>query len=505
MERSSSLAANNAGSMASSRSALHSNTAKIRDWLALWAFALFALITAICPVARAFYHFEINYVEGWDVYNVLRVVQHVPLYGARYAWTTVNYPVLSYYVIAYLSRFTRDYLLSGRLLSLFSLALSCVLIGLIIRKLTGDFAAAFFGGFFCLALFCTIATRYVGMNNPQMFAQVFFLSGLLLYIAKPPTPSVIAAITLLFIVGGNIKHNLLEFPIAVFVDLCLVSRWKAAQFALFSAVLLGASVMLNLRLGGPFFISNLLSPRTYSFFGGFVDFLGNYWPILLPFAVACIWVKKDWGDTERRLICIFFIVSLIVDVGIAGGIGISINTYFGNFFAISIIMGVVLHDAWQPSSTFLIRNAVWRRRIPLILFASLLLPLSLSGYFWFWNGLKRMPEQQKRFDAEASFLSAHPGPAICESLLRCYYAGKPYVFDPFNGTRLARSHKLDSGEIVQKIATHQYAAIQLHGPVGTLERPNERFPTEVLDAIGQYYVLSLDDPNCAIYLPGISQ
>jgi hypothetical protein len=498
-------AANNDVTAISGHTAIRPHSAKIQDWLVLWACALFALITAICPVVRAFYHFEINYVEGWDVYNVLKVVHHAPLYSARYAWTTVNYPILSYYVVAYISRFTHDYLLAGRLLSLVSLAVSCVLIGLIIQKLTDDLAASFFGGFFCLALFCAIATRYVGMNNPQMFAQVFFLSGLLLYIAKQPTAGRIAAIALLFIVGGNIKHNLLEFPAAVFIDLCLISRRKAAQFALFSAVLLGASVMLNIKLGGPFFVSNLLSSRTYSLFDGFHDFLGNYWPILLPFAVACIWVRKNWGVRERRLICIFLIVSLMIDVAIAGGIGISINTYFGNFFAISIIMGMVLHDTRQPSSTFLIQNAVWRRRIPAILFASLLLPLSLSGYFWFWSGLKRMPEEQDRFDAEASFLRAQPGPAICESLLRCYYAGKEYVFDPFNGTRLARSHKLDSGEIVQKIATHQYAAIQLHGPVGTLERPNERFPNDVLDAIGQYYVLSLDDPKCAIYLPAKTQ
>jgi hypothetical protein len=481
---------------------LRSHSAKIRDWLALWGLALFALITSICPIVRAFYHFEINYVDGWNVYNALRIVQHVPLYGAKYAWTTVNYPALSFYVNAYLTRFTHSYLLTGRLISLFSLALSSVLIGSIIRKLTGSHAAAFFGGFFCLALFCTVATRFVGMNEPQMFAEVFFLTGLLMYISNSPTLGRITIVAILFILGGNIKHNPLEFPIVVFIDLCLRSRRKAIQFVLLSVVLLGASIMLNIKLGGPFFVSNLLSPRAYSFFGGIVDFLGNYWPILLPFVIACIWVKMNWGDKRRRLICIFFVVSLIVDVSIAGGIGISINTYFGNFFAISIIMGFVLYDAWQPSSNFLIHHPIWRRRIPLILFVSLLLPMSLSGYFWFWNGLKKMPELQRRFDAEAAFVRAQPGPAICESLLRCYYADKPEVFEPFNSTRLISAHKLDSTEIVHKIEAHQYGAIQLHGPVGSLERPNERFPNDVLDAIGLHYVLSIDDPDCAIYVPG---
>jgi hypothetical protein len=387
------------------------------------------------------------------------------------------------------------------LLSLFSLGISCILIGLIIRKLTADFAAAFFGGFFCLALFCAVATRYVGMADPQMFAQVFFLSGLLLYIAAPPTLGRLALIAVLFILGGNIKHNLLEFPLAVFIDLCIASRRKATAFALFSAVLLCASIALNIKFGGPFFISNLLGAREYSFFGGIVDFLADYWPILLPFVASCIWVKKNWRNETWRLICIFFIVSLLLDVSAAGGIGVSINAYFGNFLAISIIMGMILHDAWQSSPTFFISHPLWRRRVPVILFASLLLPFALSGYFWFWNGLREMPEEQKQFDKETSFLRAQPGPAICESLLRCYYAGKPQVFEPFNSTRLVRFHKLDSEEIVENIATHQYGAIQLDRPLESLERPNERFPSDVLDAIGQDYVISVDDPGCAIYVP----
>ncbi len=472
-----------------------------KDRLALCGVALFGLITAICPTVRAFYHFEINYVDGWNVYNALKVAQHVPLYGAKYAWTTVNYPALSFYVIAYISRFTHNYLLTGRLLSLLSLGISCVLIGLIIRRLTADLAAAFFGGFFCLTLFCTVATRYVGMNDPQMFAQVFFLSGLLLYVARPPTAGRLALIAVLFILGGNIKHNLLEFPIAVFLDLCIVSRQKAGVFALFSAVLLCASIALNIQFGGPFFIANLLSPREYSFFGGIVDFLANYWPILLPFAVACIWVKKNWRDRTRRLICIFFVVSLLVDVSIAGGVGISINTYFGNFLGISIIMGMILHHAWQSSTSFPISHSVWRRRVPLILFASLLLPFALSGYFLFWNALRKMPAEQRQFDKETSFLRAQPGPAICESLLRCYYSGKPQLFEPFNSTRLVRFHKLDSAEIVHDIDTHRYGAIQLQGPVESLEHPNERFPNDVLDAIRQDYAISVNEPGCAIYVP----
>jgi hypothetical protein len=81
-----------------------------KDRTLLGGLALFGLITAICPSVRAFYHFEINYVDGWNVYNALKVAQHVPLYGAKYGWTTINYLALSFYVVACVSRLTHEVL-----------------------------------------------------------------------------------------------------------------------------------------------------------------------------------------------------------------------------------------------------------------------------------------------------------------------------------------------------------------------------------------------------------
>jgi len=467
----------------------------------LGGIALFSLMTFICPIARSFYRVEIIYNEGWTLCNTLKVVHHVPLYAAKYSWTAVDYPALSFYVYAYLSRFIHNYLLMGRLLSIISLAICCVLIGLIVRKLTGNLAPAFFAGFFCLGLFCTHATKYVGMYDPQMFAQVFFLSGLLLYISSSPTLGALIAIALLFIVGGNIKHSLIQFPIAVFIDLCFVSARKAVQFAVVSTILLATSIVLSIKLCGPFFIANLTYPRTYSLLHGILDFLYNYGPILLPFVVAFIWVIGNRGDDRTRVIRIFFLVSLIVGVGFGGGTGISINVNFANFFAISIVLGLILYDVGRTPSPFPNHRNLWKRGYPIVLSASFVPALFLSQYFNVWSRLQMMPVEQRQFDTETSFIEAQRGPALCESILRCYFAGKEYVYDPFNSTRLVLFHKLDASELVQSIAAHEYGAIQLHAPVGSLERPNELFPDAVLDAVSHYYVLGFDDPECAIYVP----
>lgn len=474
------------------------------DWLVLGGIALFGVVTLICPIVRAFYRAQINYVEGWDVYNVLKVVQHVPLYGAKYGWTTVNYPALSFYLVAYLSNFTHDYLLTMRLLSLISLCASCILAGLIVRKLTGEFAPALFAGVFCLGLFCAHATGYVGMTDPQMFAQVFFLGGLVVYISRPPTIAWLAAIAFLFIVGGNIKHNLIEFPLAVFIDLCVVSRRKAAQFLLVSIPLVAIAIVLNTAYGGRFFISNLLHPRAYSAADAFGDFFDTNAAILLPYVVAAIWVIRNWKEPSRRLICTFFVAALFVDMAFSGGIGIAINIYFGSFLALSIVMGMVVHDVWHTAGPFLNSN-LWRRGVPIVLSASLVLAFFLSGYSRIWSALAKMPDEQRQFDAETSFITAQPGLAICEMLLHCYFADKEYVFDPFNSTRLIEFHKLDGREIVRKIETHQFGAIQLDAPGITRKRPNQRFPDEVLDAIDHYYVVGYDDPKCVVYVPNANR
>ena len=119
-----------------------------------------------------------------------------------------------------------------------------------------------------------------------------------------------------------------------------------------------------------------------------------------------------------------------------------------------------------------------------------------------WSALfSSFPETQRHYDAEVSFLVAQPGPAICESLLLCYDAGKPYILDPFNSARLVHLGKLNSSEIVKQIAEHKYGAIQTQAPA-TLKR-DERFPDDVMEAINQYYVPAFKVPFCIIYVPRV--
>jgi hypothetical protein len=115
--------------------------------------------------------------------------------------------------------------------------------------------------------------------------------------------------------------------------------------------------------------------------------------------------------------------------------------------------------------------------------------------------LSDLPVRQRLFDAEVSFLVAQPGPAICESLIMCYAAGKVHIIDPFTFRKLVKLGIENSSALVKQIAEKKYGAFQTEASVA--QKTAERFPDDVLDAIDRYYVEALKGPGCHIYVPRV--
>lgn len=237
-----------------------------------------AVMTVVVPFARAFFRVEVSYNEGWNIYNASTVAAHPMLYPVKYGWTTVNDPMLSFALMAWLHRLTHEYLFTARAISLASVSGSGALVAVIVRNLGASKRTAMLAGLYCVAMFCADADGYVGMDDPQMLAQVFFLGGLLIYVQWQENVAAIAAAALAFAVGGSIKHKLIDFPLAVFVDLVLVSRVRALEFAFCGICFAAISFGLNVHFGGPEFVSQLLAPRSYSWVKVPEQFLNVFGP-----------------------------------------------------------------------------------------------------------------------------------------------------------------------------------------------------------------------------------
>ncbi len=187
---------------------------------------------------------------------------HQPLYPATYAWTAVNYPALSFHLVAFLGHFTHEYLFTARVLSLLGLCLSALFAGAIVAHATRSRSAAWYTGFFLIAWFCAAADAYVGTDDPQILAQAFFMAGLFVYLRGGRRGWALDASALLFVVGGNIKHNLIEFPLAVLLDLLIAAPRSALRFAATGGLLAALSILLTRQIDGAAYVSWMLAPRS---------------------------------------------------------------------------------------------------------------------------------------------------------------------------------------------------------------------------------------------------
>jgi len=471
----------------------------------LWICACLTLVVAAYPFARAGLRFEVGYNEGWNVYNASTVVHQFLsgrglLYGARPGWTTINYPMLSFVVVAALERVTHELLFTGRALSLLGLLASSVLVGAIVHRLGGSARAAVLAGLYCLAVFCTDADAYVGQDDPQMFAQVFFLGGLLLYLWRRDSWFAIAGAAALFVVGGSVKHNPVDFPLTVLLELALIARWRAVWFAGCGLVLAAVSVALNVHFGGAYFVSQLLAPRSYSTGHALANLMDVFGPLLLPFCVAIAMAFSVRKDRRRRIATILLVVSLGLGGYFGGGRGVSINALFSAVLATAILLGLFWDEACATRWRWLGREFA-----PLLLFGWLLIPWLLVPWIVTddWNPAHRFREDvaaEGRFAGETAFLRARSGPALCESLLRCYFAGKPFVYDPFNATRLIELHRLDERPMLEDLRRQRYAAVQFDESI-ELERQSERWDPAIVAAIEANYVPAVVNEDGEIYVP----
>jgi hypothetical protein len=468
-------------------------------WATLAALTAFTALTLTAPVARAFYRFQIGYNEGWNLYSVQSFMHGARMYDQKFGWTTWNYPLGSLYIVGYLAKLIGDPLLAGRLAALAALLISCALAALIVKKLTRRWAPAVFAATFCLGVFSTAASGYVTMADPTLLAHPFMLAALFLYLPQNRRVP-IAAVALLFVLGGDIKHNLLAAPLAVALDLFLVSWSKALRFVLVGIVFLAATIAAGAIGNGPYFFSHIFSPRHFSIFRT-LYFLKTYAALQIPLAASLAWSIWKLRDPKFRVISLYFLASLAIGFWFTGGSGASENMYFDNFFAMAIVAGLCVDYFWNSRPFGVGEGSLTRVAPPLLLYAGVVFAFGQSDSLNLPRYLANLSLQQTRFSAEAAYLAAQPGSAICESLLRCYDAGKPYIYDPYNSTAMVNAGKLDAREFVDRIAERQFGAIQTTLPVNEVLRPNDRFPNAFLDAIDRYYRIALRDPDCVIYVP----
>ncbi len=501
---------------------------------ALWLkFAVVALMFVTLfelfqyPIRRIHSDSEVNFNEGWNAYRQAFVQQGTPLYGSPPDLLTgsTNYPPISFHLIALLS-FHGDVVTTGRWLSLFSLLITGILIGLIVRELgASPVLAAFSTLLYILGITLFLPDR-VGMDDPQLLAEVFTTVGVYLYLRARASALLLCTSAFAFCLAGFTKQNLLAFPAAVAIDLLIRSR---RRFAIWCVAMAGCAVLflvLTFAIDGRYFFDHLFVHRAYWFdqaLGSITHFyLLTFQGIML---LALVWTLCRFR--AKPLFALAFLFSNGLAFILAGGDGVDLNIFFNGFAAAVMVCGVALTEtdhlaAVQPEGALpeelkegAVLPATNRAIAGPALAAALMLGLFLCVAIRVPDRLREahllgryMGDDDAGFRAAVDLVKTTPGPALCESLMVCYRAGKPYTFDTYTAIEEIKSHHTDVDASLPLVTSRHFAVIQLDaipgeatGQPATIFRNRSRFTTAFVDALLENYRLVLRTSHYLIFVP----
>lgn len=455
--------------------------------------------------------FEKSYNEGWNAYHAARVAAGEALYSGD-AFRLVNYPFLSFFLVAWLKPLFGNVLIIGRALNLLSLGIVIGGSALIVRRLGGKALDMVFAAACVLGFQQVQAAGWIATDEPQMLAEAAMIMGLLCYVFGRRSLWRLAATALLLATGGFIKHILIAIPAAITLDIL----WHERRLFVTWCLCLGAAILIYLGLtywiAGGDFMHEMWAPRV------------SHWSRLtyhpkkfliylkIPFLVSLIYLLR-WVPHERAvLLRSYGAVAFLSAVLLSVGDGVSYNIFLDMAVFMGIAAGLTL-AAWSRRFSLGWVGFLAAAALPIVIAEPIVTrsPTSLAPLVNYTRSMRQLAGNEAAFQAVKAALREHEGPAICESLLLCFEAGKPLILDPFLTQTMIMAHRLDEASLIRDIADHRFAVIELPARIypdprqpGRIEpyllNP-QRFTENTIHAIERYYEPLPPIGGDVLYLP----
>jgi hypothetical protein len=424
-------------------------------WLVCAAGALCCAFGLWRVIAALWLRLPLDPNEGWNAYHAAAALSGLPLYPGGFLIN--NYPPLSFYLVGVLGRVLGDDIVAGRLVALIAFATVCGVIYVLARRLGARPLEAAAGALlFAGALLAS--TDYVGMDDPQMLAEAIAGLGLLLLQGAPQRTWRAAA---LFALAFFVKQNVVAMALAGTFWLALQDRRAALRLAAFGLLFLVAGVALFRFVYGTSLIAQLASARLYSW----TDLLQRLslwlsWSFVPLLGLAALALGRR-RDAEVRFCASYAAIAIVLGGLFLGGAGVDQNAMFDADIALALGAALLLDRVargWRAAA-FAIACIV-----PLLLAAK-----AQADDDWntadYW--LHPMQDDAALAATDIAFLKAHPGPALCEMLSFCYWAGKPATVDVFNTSQAFRTGRANDKPLRRLIGARRFSVIQLNPDSGS--------------------------------------
>ncbi len=471
------------------------------------------------PLRRTFANVEVNYNEGWNAYRAAMVASGIPLYGAppHGFGTGTAYPPLSFHLVGLLGT-ASTFTLIGRLVSLISLITAGVFVSLIVKHGGGSRQIAVFSFLLYEIGIVLLRADRIGMYDPQLLGEALSTAGLYFYFRNPISNRLLCVSALLFCLAGFTKHNLIVFPAAVAIDLLLRSRRAFVTWA--GAMLLSVGILtgMTLVIDGRYFPIHLMGGggRTYSYgiaWSQFHHYVEKFQSLLV---IGTAWSMCSFRS--RTVFASAFIMSHLLGFLLAGGSGVDLNIFFNALAAAAIACGLALSDITlalagsRPS----VSNST-----PALMFAFFFISIMIfvpGQLRRDRQSIRVLPVHENEFRSAVELLKTRPGPALCESLLLCYEAGKPFEYEPYSVRGLVRTGRLHEDEVLQLLRTHHFQTVEitlrpdeedliesdLRASLGSDQKKPDterRFTPKFMKELLEDYQLSMRTSQMAIFCP----
>jgi hypothetical protein len=394
--------------------------------------------------------------EGWNAYHTAAAMIGGSPYPPPRSFLTNNYPPLSFYIVGALGRAIGDMIIAGRLVSLAAFLAVAGSIAAASRLMGCSWAESLFAAL-VFAACLLLNSNYVGMDDPQLLGHAVAMGGFLLLLRQHRDVAAIVAAALLFTLAFFIKHNLIVLPLAVTIWLAFQDRMSALRLTIAGSAFLAAGLIAFRLVYGFGLIGVLNSARVFAAQLLVVNL--SSWLIwgLLPLVVAGFLFSTRRHDKYVVLCALYSAIGFVVGVSYFGGKGVDVNAMFDADIALALVGGLAL-DRLSERGT----------RYQAAIIAAYLVPIAFGLWSnfdsdWFTSDywLHPMSDEAIAAQQDIRFLKVHSGPAMCEMLAFCYWAGKPAEVDVFNTGQQFAAHSRSDGTLIQMLGRHRFAAVQL--------------------------------------------
>jgi hypothetical protein len=386
-----------------------------------------------------------GYNEGWNAYHALAAVTGGALYPRPPSLMVNNYPPLSFFIVGGVGRFVGDMIVAGRIVSLVSTLVAGWAVFAIARRMGAGAVIALFAALLFLAKLLAAST-YIGINDPQMLGHAFGCLGFLAVLGEPRNTHRIALGALLLTLAVFVKHMLIIQPLVLLIWLLVFDRTSAIKFAAFGLLFAALGYLIcRIALGIDLF-AILFSPRSYRIewvSQSLADFL------LVSFAPLGAGIYLLKSKERYALLCgLYTVLAFAIGLAFDGGAGVGRNALFD-----AAIGGAL-------SAAILVRRLP--PRWALVFAAACLVPAGVAGAQRFEKNVHNpigMEAAATQFDI--SYLREQPGPALCEKLSLCYWAGKRAEVDVFNFVEAVDAGTRDESELIHLLDRRYFSTVEL--------------------------------------------